>query len=407
MLPKIAKTDNEYIPPTYTTKIYTRISYAISAGYTTVSLQGSSRSSKTYNTVIWLIEYLLSHPRTRLSICRKSLPAIKGSVFVDFREIMINMGYWDDNALNKSDFIYYFENGSWVEFFSTDNEQKLRGRKRDVLFVNEANELKFIEFQQLKMRTTRFTIVDYNPSFTDEHWLCQLNKERDTYHFISTYKDNPFLEKVIVDEIESLQRKNFALWQIYGLGLQAMIEGLIFEKIELVDEIPPKVKRRYIGMDFGYEHDPTAIVRVGLLDDSLYIEELCYRTQMLSSDIIRELKAQCPDEKIISESADPRLVQEIYRAGLNIHPVQKYGGSVEAGLQKMKEYRICITKGSLNVIKEFKNYVYDKDKEGNFLNTPIDAFNHAIDAIRYVILMEVLGGNRRKLSLDRIRDAVY
>lgn len=407
-MPKVEKqTSNEYIPPLYTTKIYTRISYAISAGYTTVSLQGSSRSSKTYNTVIWLIHYLLEHPRTRLSIVRKTLPSIRGSVLVDFNEIMDKMGLLDTNSFNKSDLIYTFDNGSWVEFFSTDSEQKLRGRKRDVLFVNEANELKFIEWQQLKMRTTRFAIVDYNPSFTDEHWLCNVNKEESTYHFISTYKDNPFLEQVIIDEIESLQRKNYSLWQIYGLGLQAMIEGLIFEKIELVDEIPRKIKHHYIGMDFGYEHDPTAIVRVGIQDDCLYVEELCYKTQMLTGEIIKELKAKCPDEKIISESADPRLVQEIYRAGLNIHPVQKYGGSVDAGLQKMKEFRICITKGSLNVIKEFKNYVYDKDKEGNFLNTPIDAFNHAIDAIRYVILMQVLGANRRKISLDRIRDAVY
>lgn len=402
---EVMKTDDAV--QVYTTKIYTRLSYAHSAGYTTISLQGSSRSSKTYNTVIWLINYCLSNPKTRLSIVRKTLPSLRGSVMVDFTEILSNMGLFDPNSFNKSELIYYFDNGSWVEFFGADSEQKLRGRKRDVLFVNEANELKFIEWQQLKMRTTRFAILDYNPSFTDEHWLCQVNKEKSTYHFISTYKDNPFLEQVIIDEIESLQRKNYSLWQVYGLGMQAMIEGLIFERIELIDELPKKIRRHYVGMDFGYQQDPTAIVWVGITDDALYIDELCYRTEMLSSDIIRELKEKCEEEKVISESADPRLVQEIYRSGINIHPVLKYGGSVEAGLQKMKEYKINITKRSVNTIKEFKNYTYQQDKEGKFLNTPIDAFNHAIDAIRYVILMEVLGGNKRKVNKQRILDAMY
>lgn len=405
--------NNEDYTQVLTTKIYTRIQYAYDAGYTCISLQGSSRSSKTYNTTIWLINYLLEHPKTRLSIVRKTLPAIKGSVMVDFKEILCNMGIYDERNFNRSEFIYRFNNGSWVEFFSTDSEQKLRGRKRDVLFVNEANELKFIEWQQLKMRTTRFAILDYNPSFSDEHWLCQVNKEESTYHFISTYKDNPFLEKVIIDEIESLQRKNYALWQVYGLGLQAMIEGLIFDKIELVDEAPwRKIKKHFVGVDFGYAHDPTAIVRVGFLGkDEMYVDELCYRTEMLTSDIIKELKSHCKDdfdkEKIISESADPRLVQEIYRSGLNIHPVQKYGGSVDAGITKMKEFKIYVTKRSINVIKEFKNYVYDKDKEGNFLNVPVDAFNHAIDAVRYIVLMEILGANRRRVSMQKIVGAVY
>ena len=400
------KNGNEYTE-ILTTKIYRKVDYAVKAGYTTISLQGSSRSSKTYNVTIWLINYCLENPHTRLSIVRKTLPSLRGSVYMDFMEILGKMGLLNGKSLNKSDFTYYFHNGSFVEFFSCDSEQKLRGRKRDVLFVNEANELSFLEWQQLKMRTTKFAILDYNPSFTDEHWLCQINKEKKTYHFISTYKDNPFLEQVIIDEIESLKNKNYSLWQIYGLGLQAMIEGLIFEKIELINDIPPEVKHRFIGMDFGYQQDPTAIVEVGITKDSIYIDELCYRTEMLATDIIRELKAKCEKRKIISECADPRLVEEIYRAGLNIHPVRKYGGSVEAGLQKMKEFKICVTKQSVNVIKEFKNYTYSQDKEGKFLNAPIDAFNHAIDAIRYVILMEVLGGYKKPLNLSRIAAAAY
>lgn len=390
-----------------TTRVYAEVERAVQAGFTAISAQGSSRSSKTYNILIWLIVYLLNHPNTRLSIVRKTLPAIKRTVFIDFKEILYKLGVFDEGALNKSELTYQFANGSWVEFFSTDSEQKLRGSKRDILYVNEANELSFIEWQQLAMRTTRFKIVDYNPSFSEEHWLCELNADPRTYHFISTYKDNPFLEQAVIDEIESLQHKNATLWQVYGLGVQAIVEGLVFPTFDLADTIPPHIKRRWLGIDFGFTHDPTAIVEVAVDGDTLYIDEKCYRTEMLSSDIIREFKADTRHLKVIAESADPRLVQEIYRAGINIHPVKKYAGSVEAGLAKMREYHIVITKNSLNLIKEFRNYTFAQDKEGKWLNQPIDAFNHAIDASRYVVMTELLGGERKPLDRSRIADIVY
>lgn len=384
-----------------TTKIYSNVEKAIADGFTTISAQGSSRSSKTYNIVIWLVIYLLLHPKTRLSIVRKTLPSIKGSVFVDFKEICLKMGIWDDRMLNKTDFIYHFPNGSWVEFFSTDNEQKIRGRKRDILYVNEANELRFIEWQQLKMRTTRFSIVDYNPSFSDDHWLCEVNADQRTHHFITTYKDNPFLEQTIVDEIESLQHKNKSLWQIYGLGLQAVIEGVIFKNVEEVDEIPDWVKRRFIGLDFGYSNDPTAIAEVAVHEDTIYIDEKCYKTRMLTTDIVNELRAY-QGFKMISESADPRLLDEIKNAGFNIHPVHKGDQSIREGINKMLEYKICVTSRSLNTIKELKNYTYAQDKDGAWLNTPIDSYNHILDAVRYVILEEILGRNKRKQNLNGV-----
>lgn len=384
------------MPKIQTTRIYSEIDQAVKKGFTTVSLQGSSRSSKTYNALIWLIVYCLNHPNTRLSIVRATLPAIKGSVFIDFKEILMNMLIFDEKKLNKTELTYHFDNGSWVEFFSTDSEQKLRGRKRDILFVNEANELLFIEWQQLKMRTTRFAIIDYNPSFTDEHWICDINKEEKTYHFISTYKDNPFLEQVIIDEIESLKHKNESLWKIYGLGLQAQIEGLIFNNVQLIDEMPMS-KKKFYGMDFGYSNDPTAIVEVIITNDAIYINELCYKTEMVTRDIINELKANVEEGKrVISESADPRLIKEISNAGITITPVEKYPGSIEAGINKMLEYKICITRKSYNAIREFKNYTYEQTKDGKWLNKPIDAFNHIIDAVRYVVMTEVLGKNRKK-----------
>ena len=160
-------------------------------------------------------------------------------------------------------------------------------------------------------------------------------------------------------------------------------------------------------MDFGYTNDPTAIGIIAIDGNDLYIDEVCYRTEMLSSDIISVLKTEVPKLKIISESADPRLIQEIYRAGLNIHPAQKFKGSVEAGITKMLEYNIKVTKRSTNTLKEFRNYTYAQDKEGKWLNVPIDAFNHMIDASRYVVINEVLGGVRRRPDMEALARAAY
>lgn len=373
-----------------TTKVYTQVEQAVNSGYKVVSAQGSSRSGKTYNIVLWLIVYACTH-KIVLSIVRATLPAVKRTVLRDFEEILVKLGLFDEKKRNKSELTYTLPNGSMIEFFSTDSEQKLRGSKRDVLYVNEANELKFIEWQQLIMRTRRFAIVDYNPSFNEGHWLCDVNSDKDTCHFITTYKDNPFLEQTIIDEIEKLQYKNKALWQIYGLGQMAVLEGLIFEKYELVDEFPEHAKHQAVGMDFGYTHDPTAAVRCGVLGDDLYLDELFYRTGMLSSDIKGELHRTAPGMRVIADSADPRLIQEIANGGILIYPVQKFAGSIVAGIDKMKTMRIHITKRSVNLIKEMNNYIWAKDKDGNFVNVPVDAMNHAIDASRYYTLGELLG----------------
>lgn len=333
---------------------------------------------------------MLQHPHTILSVVRKTLPALKGSSFRDFKEIMQDkFKLWDNRCMNKTEMIYTFPNGSFAEFFSTDDEQKIRGRKRNILYCNEANEITYLEWQQLVMRTTTFSIVDYNPSFSDEHWLCALNQDPRTYHFISTYKDNPFLEQTIIEEIESLQYKNKVLWQVYGLGQQAMAEGLVFPEFEIVDEFPHYAKHVAAGLDFGYSQDPTAIIRCGLVDNNLYMDEECYRTHMLTSEIIRELKRL--GLFVYADSADPRLIQEISNAGVVIFPADKYKGSVMGGLTKMMEYKLCVTRRSVNLIRELKNYVYDQNKDGKFINEPVDAYNHGIDAIRYYTIGKLLG----------------
>ena len=389
-----------------TTRVYSEVSDAVKRGCRTISAQGSSRSSKTYNIVLFLCLHLLEHPNTRLSVVRKTLPAIRGSVLYDFKDILVRLGIWADANFNKSEMIYTFPNGSFVEFFSTDQEQKLRGRKRDILFVNEANELSFVEWQQLAMRTAQFKILDYNPSFSEDHWIMKLNDESGVYHFVTTYRDNPFLEQTIIDEIESLQTKSPTLWQIYGLGKRAIVEGIVFPRIEQVAEFPDWCKSEFIGIDFGYTNDPTAIVKVGYAvnaddEECLFIDEICYRTRMTTGDICDALRPY-RDMTIDAESADPRLIDEIHKSGARIYPVKKGTGSIEAGISRMQTFRIFVTARSLNVLKEFRNYTYAQDKDGRWLNIPIDAYNHAIDAVRYVVMSELMSVPRGKFRLTII-----
>lgn len=193
------------MPHVYLAKNYMRVKAAKEAGFTTCSLQGSSRSAKTYSVVQFLCMLCHSVAGETVSIVRGGMPAIKRSVYRDFKDIMLSFGWWNDRSMNKTEFVYTFPNGSWIEFFSTDDEQKMRGSKRKILFVNEANELSFLEWQQLQMRTSEFSILDYNPSFSEDHWINQVNEEKSTYWFISTYKDNPFLEPKVIAEIESLK----------------------------------------------------------------------------------------------------------------------------------------------------------------------------------------------------------
>ena len=391
------------MPHVFLAKNYMRVDAAMKAGFTTVSLQGSSRSAKTWSVVQFLCIYCFNNAGTTVSIIRAGMPSIKRTVYRDFKNVMLSLGWWNDKSMNKSEYVYTFPNGSWIEFFSTDNEQKVRGSKRKILFVNEANELSFIEWQQLQMRTTEFSIIDYNPSFSEEHWINQVNEEKNTYWFISTYKDNPFLEQKVIDEIESLKWKNPSLWRIYGLGQRAIVEGLIFENVVVSDYIPVEARRRkWYGIDLGYTNDPTAIVMVCVYGNDMYIDEVCYQTKMLSDDIIKACKDVRDAPEFICESADPRLIDEIYNAGVDIKAVQKFPGSIKAGIMKMQQYRIHITSRSTNIRKEFNNYTWRQDKEGKWLNEPIDCYNHAIDACRYVVLQKILGAYSNGMSASDI-----
>jgi len=359
-------------------------------------LQGGTRSSKSYSALQWILVKALTEPNMVFSIVRKSFPSMRVSIMRDWVGILKGLEIWNDNNWSATEHIYTFDNGSIVEFMSIDSSEKRKGSARDYLFVDEANELSREDWFQLFIRTRKKSIIAYNPSFGTNHYIfneIQTHPEADLY--ISTFKDNPFLERQLVEEIERLEFINPEYYKIYGLGLPGNNVGTIFS-INVVDDIPEEAEFIAFGMDYGFSVDPTTLVCIAKRDKDLYIDELLYKKGMVTSDIIRELKSLNIDRnEIWGDSAEPRLIEEIYRSGFNIKPVKKGKDSVRLGIDLMQQYRLNVTKRSLNTIKEFSEYVWMVDKNGNFENIPVDYSNHSIDAIRYVV-MERLNAKKIK-----------
>jgi phage terminase large subunit len=345
--------------------------------------QGGSRSGKTYNILMWLIfAYSDRNNGKTITICRKTFPALRASSMRDFFDILKKYDLYKEANHNKSNSEYLLNNNLF-EFISLDQPQKVRGRKRDVLYINEANELYFEDWQQLILRTTDKAILDYNPS--DEfHFIYDKIKPRDDAEFyITTYKDNPFLDIETVNEIERLKDVDDNYWKIYGLGQIGSSQALIF-RINECNSIPPEAKFLSYGMDFGFTNDPTTLVAIYQQGDNIYLKELLYQTGLTNRDIDEKLKFHSVERKeIFADSAEPKSIEELYRMGWNVKPATKGQGSVNIGIDMMKRYQLHVTKDSVNMIKEFRNYKWQEDKNGNVLNTPVDMFNHTIDAIRY------------------------
>ena len=378
--------------------------------YNIFVLEGGSRSSKTVSIIqFWLLYAQVNQmaPK-RVVIARKRASWIKGTVLNDFIVVLKRYGWYNERNHNKTHNIYtLFGTEFW--FIGLDDQQKLHGLTCDAFWINEAIEASNDDFDQLEQRCTGFGILDYNPS-EEEHWIYSKVIKRDNCCFQhSTMLDNSFLPENSRKKILSYEPTDdnyrqgtvdLRKWQIYGLGMRAKIEGLVFPDIEIVPRLPEWVKNRPQGLDFGYTNDVTAHSNTwySLPHNTLWIEELCYLTHMLTSDIISHIKATNHRQKVIADSADPRLLDEIANAGINIHAAEKGPGSVIAGIDKMKGMKICVTEASVNAIKEFKNYTYQQNKAGKFINVPIDDFNHIIDGSRYVVLSEILGQGKRSTN---------
>ena len=345
--------------------------------------QGGTRSGKTYNILLYIIfHYCQVNKGKTITICRKTFPALRASVMRDFLDILKQHDKYDEQLHNKSNSEYQLD-GNLIEFISVDESQKIRGRKREFLFINEANELDLEDWQQLVFRTTEKIVIDYNPS-DEYHWIYDKVITRDDAEFYrTTYKDNKFLDHTIIEEIERLRDTDEQYWQIYGLGQKGFSKSTIFNYSE-INEIPEDAEFISYGADFGYTNDPTTTVSVYKKDYNLYIKEHIYQTQMTTVDIHNKWRQiGITSEPIYCDSAEPRLIDELRRMGWKARPSIKGADSINAGIDLLKRFKIHIHKDSHNAIQEFRNYKWQEDKSGKLMNKPVDKNNHLIDATRY------------------------
>ena len=354
-------------------------------------VRGGTSASKTFTIIPMLITYAIDNPNKEISIVSESIPHLKRGALRDFLKIMQLCNIYKDDSFNKSSLTYKFPNGSFIEFFSADQPDKLRGARRDVLFVNECNNIVWEAYYQMAIRTREFIYLDYNP--VSEFWVdTELIGDVDTDFLVLTYLDNEALDKSIIKEIEKAREKAKTSdywanwWKVYGLGQIGSLEGVVFDNWKLTDTIPEDARFIGIGLDFGYSNDPTAIVEIYKYNGYRILHEVCYRTQMVNNDIAKMLPKNVT---VYADSAEPKSIEEIRRTGISIYPVTKGKDSIMFGIQTMQTQKYLVTKNSHNLIKEFRSYSWDIDKTGKKLNKPIDNFNHCIDAIRYHEMMDI------------------
>jgi phage terminase large subunit len=321
-----------------------------------------------------------------ISVVRATLPALKSSSMRDFVEILTNLGLYSESSHNMTENVYTL-NGNTIEFFSVDNEQKLRGRKRDLLFINEANEITLEQWRQLVFRTTGRIVIDYNPSMVDSWIYDHVLTREDCGLLITTYKDNPHLSEYIIKEIESLQDADPEYWKVFGLGERGQLKDLVFSNWVICKEIPSDAKLIGYGMDFGFSVDPTTLIEVRQQNGELWLREVLYRTNMTNTDIGNFLKTvPLNRDELIADSAEPKSIEEIRRQGFNIHPALKGPDSINNGIDILRRYKINVTQDSTNLIKELRSYKWATDKDGKATGKPVDYMNHTIDALRYLAL---------------------
>ena len=347
-------------------------------------IAGGASAGKTISIIQILMDKAQSDTvPTLTSITSESMPHLKRGAMRDFLNIMEQHGYFQPNRWNKSDFTYTFETGSKIEFFSLDMPHKVRGPRRQRLFINEVNNIPYETFDQLEIRTDEEMWMDWNP--TSEFWFyTDINNKRDDVDFeILTYKDNEGLQPSIVESIER-RKNNKNWWLVYGLGQLGEVESRIYKGWNIIDEIPHEARLERYGVDFGYSNDPTAILAVYKYNGGLILDELTY-LKGLSNKQISDILTNTTKALVIADSAEPKSIDEIASYGVSIMPTKKGADSILQGIQYVQDQRISVTKRSTNLLKEYRNYLWLTDKEGKTINEPSPIWNHAMDAIRYAI----------------------
>ena len=344
---------------------------------------GGTRSGKTWAILQWIIVQALQS-KQEVTIVRKTIPSLKRTVMKDFKDVMQLIGLWNENEFNISDRIYTLYNGSTIQFISTDDAEKLRGLKSSVLWLEEANEIDEESYFQLQIRCTGPILLSYNPTISPYHWIRLM---QDCTRYFTTFRDNIYLEDSVKKAIEDLQHTNQKAWKVYGLGEYVGNEKAIFE-FNTIDKMPVDAEFIAFGLDFGYSSDPTALASLWRYNNEIYIYEHCYEKGLVTKDIADMLsKVVHGREEIWADSAEPRLIDELYRLGFNIKPVKKGPDSINFGIQVLNNYTINIPKECQNLINEFYSYEWGTDRMGKQIDKPIDFNNHLIDAARYAAMM--------------------
>jgi phage terminase large subunit len=344
---------------------------------------GGTRSGKTYAILQFLIVKGLESTQT-ITVVRRTIPSLKRTVIKDFKDILINIGIWNEDNFNISDRIYKLGD-STIQFVNSDDPEKLRGLKSDILFIDEASELDEESWFQLSIRTSGKIILAYNPTVSPYSWLRQMG---DCDRYVTTYKDNPYLPTEMVKAIEELEIKNPKYWKIYGKGEFAPNDKAVFQ-FDIVDDADGDFVA--FGLDFGFSSDPTALVAVYKKGDELHLEELLYEKGLVTSDIVDRLRKLDIDKshEIWCDSSEPRLIEEIYRSGFNAKPVTKGKDSIKFGIGVMNNHKIKVVKKSQNLINEMYAYQYITDKHGYTTDNPEGGLDHLIDAARYACMMRL------------------
>lgn len=374
------------------TKVYKESLHAYVQGARLIANKGGTRSGKTYSVIALFITLAITSEKKRtIDVVSESLPHLKRGAINDFdtitdEEQLIDGVHYESNLTDR---VYTFKSGTCIRFFSADDWGKVKGSKRDILFINECNRVSYEVYRQLAVRTTEAIFLDWNPDAEFWYEIKGISSKSDTIEIHSTYKDNPFLSSQQIAEIES-NRGDENWWNVYGLGLTGRPQGLIYTRWEQVNSIPQEATLVARGLDFGFTVDPTAIIDVYKLHGELWLDEQCYTKGLTNDKIADELRGR--DGWTVADSAEMKSIQEIKNFGIRaIEPAIKGADSVRAGIQILQRYKMNVTSRSLNLIYELRNY---KRKEnhltGEILNEPIDKFNHALDAVRYVALNRLL-----------------
>jgi len=368
-------------------------------------IPGGTSAGKTFSILSILINKAIIEPDLEISVVSESIPHLRRGALRDFLKIMKTTGRYNPNNYNKTYLTYTFSNGSYIEFFSADDEAKLRGARRNILYINEANNLKQESYIQLAMRTDRDIYLDYNP--VAQFWINDVEKEEEAEKLILTYKDNEALSKNVIDFLESkiplsLTSDYWRNWvNVYLYGQQGSLEGIVFSNWSTIDSIPEGAGLIGSGMDFGFTNDPTTLISVYKYNNNIIVDEVIYRKGLSNSDISNLMKSANVTGEIFGDSAEPKTIDELRRYGHNIKGANKGADSINFGISILQEYDMLITKRSYNLLDELTKYIWKKDRDGNTSNSPIDAFNHAIDALRYLAMMKLSKKQPGKIKIMR------